>query len=418
MLSHNKYFNELTTDVLKLKQGSLKPEIPDEYKIFTPLQRRCIFAVVSLTGIISPLSSLIYTPALSTVATYLGVSIADVNLTITTYLILQGITPSIWGTLSDHYGRRLLYIVTLLIYVGACIGLSVTKSYGVVLALRALQAAGSSSTLALGSGVIRDLFAPSERGGYFGFYTAGIAVGTAFGPTLGGILAQYTGFHGLFLFLLGLSGTALLLIICLLPETHHSRIHGRHNPVPRIRRPIFTGLEPSADHVVSAKQSAKPPFNPFGPLKLLLQYDVLCCVSFTGICYTVWQNSMVATATIYADRYHLSQVQVGLTYISNGVGSVVGNLVVGKLLDYHYKQQLARENPDRETQRKDLLFIEHARLRSLKYAAPGFVGSVIALGWIMNSTVHISASIVFAFFLGWTDSSILTTYCELINIIY
>ena len=93
------------------------------YTLFSPRQRAVILTIVCIADAIGPLSSLMYTPALPAIAESLGVSISKINLvclilegtyniqtyslqTITTYLIFQGVTPSIWGAIADVYGRR------------------------------------------------------------------------------------------------------------------------------------------------------------------------------------------------------------------------------------------------------------------------------------------------------------------------
>ncbi|WP_432644283.1 MFS transporter, partial [Listeria monocytogenes] len=96
-----------------------------------------------------------------------------VNLSVTTYLILQGIAPSLWGPVSDVRGRRVAYFFTFLVFIGACIGLALTKNYATLLVLRCLQSAGSASTIAIGAGVIVDITTRADRGSYIGIFQAG-----------------------------------------------------------------------------------------------------------------------------------------------------------------------------------------------------------------------------------------------------
>lgn len=388
-----------------------------DYASFSPRQRAAILSVVCFSGILSPLSSLMYTPALPAIATALGVSIADVNLTVTTYLIFQGITPSIWGSISDVYGRRPVYLITLLVTVGASVGLCLTESFAVVLVLRALHATGCSSTRALGAGVIRDIVPPSTRGGYMGLYSAGVGVGTAFGPFIGGILAQYSTWHGIFYFILALSVASFLCVYLLLPETLHFAISSNSTKHHAFLQPPISWIRRSSDEE-NAHYPVKPSFRPrldfLGPLRIMRYTDVLCALVFTGVCYTVWQDSMVATSTIYSSEYGLNEAEVGLTYIANGVGSLLGNIAIGRILDSDYRRQIQIEH----TQAADSLNIEHARMRSLSYHAPLFVACMLSFGWVVQSHTHISVSIILAFFIGWLDSSILSTYCQYTYIIY
>lgn len=103
----------------------------------------------------------------------LGIPLEIVNLSITTYMIAQGIAPSFWAPLADRQGRRMTLIYTLILYAGSNIALGLATNTGMLLIFRALQAAGSSSTIALGAGIIADISPPHERGGYLGWFAGG-----------------------------------------------------------------------------------------------------------------------------------------------------------------------------------------------------------------------------------------------------
>lgn len=99
----------------------------------------------------------------------------------------------LWGTLSDIYGRRLIFLACLLVLALACVGLALvpTSAYWLLVLLRCFQAAGSASTIALGNrslvclettdvgpaytgaGVISDISTREERGGFFGLFILG-----------------------------------------------------------------------------------------------------------------------------------------------------------------------------------------------------------------------------------------------------
>lgn len=69
------------------------------------------------------------------------------NLTITLFLLVQGVAPAVLGDLADQVGRRPVYIVALSIYVAACLGLAIQRSYPALLVLRMVQSVGSSGQL-------------------------------------------------------------------------------------------------------------------------------------------------------------------------------------------------------------------------------------------------------------------------------
>lgn len=72
------------------------------------------------------------------------------NLTITSYLIIQGISPLFWGPLSDTLGRRPIYMASFALYILANIVLSFSPNFPVLLIFRGVQSAGSASTVSIG----------------------------------------------------------------------------------------------------------------------------------------------------------------------------------------------------------------------------------------------------------------------------
>jgi len=65
-------------------------------------------------------------------------------------MVVQGLAPSFWGSISDVIGRRVIFIGTFVVYIIANIGLGLSRDYGELMAFRALQAAGSSATISIG----------------------------------------------------------------------------------------------------------------------------------------------------------------------------------------------------------------------------------------------------------------------------
>ena len=81
----------VTTPFEKIEDSKIQSQLeePPEplYSIYTHHEKALVIVLVSFLAIISPLSSLIYLPALPSIAKDLDVSISLVNLTVTTYLV-------------------------------------------------------------------------------------------------------------------------------------------------------------------------------------------------------------------------------------------------------------------------------------------------------------------------------------------
>ncbi|KAK5154358.1 hypothetical protein LTR04_006040, partial [Oleoguttula sp. CCFEE 6159] len=81
------------------------------HSIFSKRQKQFVVFMVAWGGFFSPLSANIYFPALNTLATDLKVSNELINLTLTSYMVFQGLAPTVFGDLADMAGRRPAYVI-------------------------------------------------------------------------------------------------------------------------------------------------------------------------------------------------------------------------------------------------------------------------------------------------------------------
>lgn len=139
-----------------------------EYSEFSQLQKNYIIGLAAFAGWFSSVSSFIYFPAIPAIAHDLDESIERINLTVTSYLIVSGIFPSITGNAADRFGRRPVFLVALTVYLLSNVGLALQSNFGLLFFLRMVQSAGISGTFSVTYGVLSDLFTPAERGGYAG----------------------------------------------------------------------------------------------------------------------------------------------------------------------------------------------------------------------------------------------------------
>ena len=124
------------------------PSTPSDtpYSAFTKGQKLWISMSASFSAMFSTMSSYIYYPALVPVAHDLGVSVALVNLSVTTYLIVAAIAPAFMGDMADQSGRRPIFMLLFVLMIAANVGLALQTSYAALLVLRMLQSAGASGT--------------------------------------------------------------------------------------------------------------------------------------------------------------------------------------------------------------------------------------------------------------------------------
>jgi MFS family permease len=321
------------------------------------------------------------------------------------------------------------------VFFGACIGLAETKNYATLIVLRCLQSTGSASTIAIGSGVISDITTRADRGGMMGIFQAGLLVPVAIGPVIGGAIAGSLGWRAIFWFLAIYSGVFLVLLLLLLPETLRSVVaNGSRlpsNPLGKYPLFIYQKITDVKWDSVSAETqlSTKKHIDIAGPFRILFSKQAAPIIVFLAIYYAVWQMSITAMSTLFEDKYGLGETQIGLTFIANGAGSMIGTLVTGKILDLDYRRIKAKHEAQsmesglsnghdisRETTGSDDHFpLENARLRLVPFFSLLQCMSILLFGWTIQypKRVNIAVPIVSTFITGWTavsTQSVIMTY--------
>jgi multidrug resistance protein len=404
-----------------------KQETCDElYTAFTTRERLFIVVMTSLAAFFSPLSGQIYFPAVPTIADYYHTSIGKINLTITTYMIFQGIAPTFYGSVGDSIGRRPAYIIAFTIYLIANIGLATQTSYAALMVLRGLQSCGSSGTIALGYGVISDISTPAQRGRYLGPVAAGIMLAPAFGPTIGGLLAEFLGWRSIFWFLTIVSAVYLFFYILFVPETLRTVVgNGSIRPQSwwvmspyqywKIRR-----LAKTAQGIPTTDIAQKPQFvlpNPFKTLAVLREKDALLIILFLALASAGTMTMLASLPYLLQTAYGFNSLKIGLCYIPVGISAAFAAVLNGKLMDYNYQRWAKKLGIKVDRKKKfDLRYfpIEKARLEPVFFMIPIIVIFIIGLGWTLQARANLAVVLVILFVSGFCLVSTSNTLSSLL----
>jgi len=109
----------------------------------------------------------------------------------TSYFIAEVIVVLVAGKLSDMYGRKWFYIISLAVFVTGSFLSGISQNMTQLIIFRGFQGIGGGGIMSLSFIVIADLFPPAERGKWQGALSIVMAVATVVGPTLGGYLTDY-----------------------------------------------------------------------------------------------------------------------------------------------------------------------------------------------------------------------------------
>ncbi|KAI0895770.1 MFS general substrate transporter [Annulohypoxylon nitens] len=393
-------------------------DIPPRFTVYRPWQKRLIVLSAAFSALFASWTAQIYLPALNIAADDLHVSITRINLTVTSYMILQGVTPIFIGGFADTAGRRPAYLACFVLYIVANVGLAKSDSYGSLLGLRCFQSATISATQALCQGVVADIATSAERGQYTAFIAVPITLGPSLGPVIGGAIAEYLGWRSIFWFLAACAGVNLLFLLFFFPETCR-KVVGDGSILPRRRNQTVLQLirnrrqkkvaSDSESNTPASAENIEPHKINFAWSKFVTSLVLLCekelslLFMYGGFVYAGVYAVATAVPTLFSDIYGFDGFKVGLIYLPMAVGSIFSVALVGKGMNWNYRRHARKlgleVDRDRQMDLSDFP-IEQARI---EVAIPPLVLSMViitAWGWALENEVSIAIICVLVFLLG------------------
>ena len=127
------------------------------------------------------------------------------------YLLTSTAAMPIVGKLSDIYGRRLLFQISIVVFMVGSLMAGGSQTMSQLIAARAVQGFGAGGLVVLNFGVLADIIAPRERGKYQGYVASVWAVAAVIGPFLGGFFVDNLTWRWIFFVNLPIGVAALLI---------------------------------------------------------------------------------------------------------------------------------------------------------------------------------------------------------------
>ena len=160
---------------------------------------RWALASLSLSILLSSLGTSIANVALPTLADAFDASFQQVQWIVLAYLL--AITTLIVGVgrLGDLIGRRRLLLAGLLLFAVASVLCGIAPTLWLLIAARVAQGLGAAVMMALAMALVGETVPKARTGRAMGLFGTMSAIGTALGPTLGGVLISGLGWRAIFL---------------------------------------------------------------------------------------------------------------------------------------------------------------------------------------------------------------------------
>ena len=151
-----------------------------------PPHKWLIAGSVMLGTIMAVLDTSIVNVALADMSGTLGATIEQITWVVTGYMLSNVLVMPIIGMLSQRFGRKNLYLVSLAIFTVASMLCGLARSLETMVLVRAFQGIGGGVLMTVAQAILRETFPPEEQGLAMGIFGMGVVLAPAFGPTLGG----------------------------------------------------------------------------------------------------------------------------------------------------------------------------------------------------------------------------------------
>ncbi|KAE8354732.1 major facilitator superfamily domain-containing protein [Aspergillus coremiiformis] len=320
------------------------PDDPENPKNWKPSTKWSAVIIMSCFTFISPASSSIVAPALGTIATEFHVTNEiESQLTLSVFLLAFAVGPLLLGPLSEIYGRVAVLQLSNLLYLAFNIACGVSQSTGQMIAFRFLSGLGGSAPLAIGGGVLSDLFTPEQRGKSLAIYSLAPMLGPTIAPIAGGFITAHTSWRWIFHATSIADGLIQLCGLLFLRETYTPVLLRRK--AQKLRQntgdPSYrTETEQSNDQTVPQilRNALVRPFKLL-TTQPIIQFLALYIAYIYGLMYLVLSTFPTLWTHIYNESIGIGSVN----YIALGIGYWSGSQICAALNDRIY-QTLKRKN--------------------------------------------------------------------------
>ena len=136
--------------------------------------------------------------ALPALQTSLHATAQQVQWVVEAYALFVAALLLVGGSLGDHYGRRLVFLVGVGLFTVGSVWCGVAPGVGMLIAARSLQGIGAALLTPGSLALISASFAEEKRGAAIGTWSGFSAMTTAVGPVLGGWLVEHASWRWVF----------------------------------------------------------------------------------------------------------------------------------------------------------------------------------------------------------------------------
>ena len=172
---------------------------------------RWVLAATILASSMAFIDGTVVNVALPALQTNLNATAADVQWVIESYALLLSALLLVGGSLGDHYGRRRIFLLGVVIFAAASAACGFAGNIHQLIVARAVQGFGAALLVPGSLAIISSSFSEQERGRAIGIWSGISAITTGIGPVLGGWLIEHVSWRAVFFINLPLAFVVILI---------------------------------------------------------------------------------------------------------------------------------------------------------------------------------------------------------------
>lgn len=209
-----------------------------------PVTVPALALILAALAMIGPFTIDTYLPSFPFIGADLQATPAQMQQTLSLYLLTLALMTLFHGTLSDSFGRRPVILVSLALYVLTSMGCALATSLPQLLFWRAVQGLAAGAGIIVGRAIIRDSFSGHEAQRLMSLVTMIFGIAPAIAPVIGGWLQDWFGWRTIFWFLATYGVVLFFAAASRLPETHPAAARQPFQARPLLRNYLRLGSDP------------------------------------------------------------------------------------------------------------------------------------------------------------------------------
>src|ERR1041385_5108862 len=189
-------------------------------RILAPENRKWwTLAAVSFGLFMIMLDNTIVNVALPTLQSSLHLQISELEWVVTGYGLTFGAFMLTGGKLADLFGRRLIFVVGLVVFTASSLACGLAGDATMLIAARVVQGLGAAMMNPATLSIITVTFPPRQRGTAIGIWAGVSALALAIGPLVGGLITQHINWSWIFYINVPIGALAVLSAFAFIDES-------------------------------------------------------------------------------------------------------------------------------------------------------------------------------------------------------